>query len=531
MKTFFNIIFLPFSILFIHAQNNSMDYPDMANPKIIKIQALLNDEFVDYEELNQAYDAILKGNSMADKIHLFVFDLSHPKGPMLDYTFQYHDEILEILQSMDELPKSDFKTFAAALVYNRAAQLTYEEPEEKKNLLNQSFHSLLRLAEKGDERSVIPLAWASSELYSLDFKDEHLSEELIFALYNSYITMDVDINKLIHYLVDGLHYENNYGIPLSKEAEKEKALYKEISLKIIKNYLTQFPEATFYLLAELYNHSLLRRGFDQYSVRYQPELGKVLNELVESMKNETASDYQSMKRFDFLFRFFLDEQAQLRIEDFVKMFDNKEMAYDYFIGFLNEMANNDYKALDFLTIKPKWAVYFKQEIQSNWDETFPLVVRFSEEAPLLYTKTEIAVATIQKTMKITDELVNLMVKKSVDSGVALYILYNYKVFMEELMGEEAYRNHSQLKWELAKILLDFELSFLVMNKNHSPFILGMSNHFDHWTASEIATYQDDIEAYIYQYIVYYDKFVKDPSIESELIKSQWADILEKFGLL
>lgn len=116
------------------------------------------------------------------------------------------------------------------------------------------------------------MAWAATELYILDFKDDHLSEELILNAYNHYLTMGVDIKNLTRYLTDGLHYVNHYGLPLSKDEAQEKLRYKNITYKIIKNYLANYPEASSFLIYDFWTNSLLEKGFDTHKVRYDPEI-------------------------------------------------------------------------------------------------------------------------------------------------------------------------------------------------------------------------------------------------------------------
>lgn len=530
IKTWLTMGFVLLCISFSTAQEEeTFDHPDLDNPKIQKIEKILEAETWDWNELNKRYDDIYFGNNKLDKLHLFIFDLSHPKGPFGDYLVKYSKEVTPILQTADELPKTDYKDFVTAVIYNRVAKVTYKDPEQKTKHLNTSFHIFLNRALKGDNRSIIPLAWAATELYILDFKDDHLSEELILNAYNHYLTMGVDIKNLTRYLTDGLHYVNHYGLPLSEDEAQEKLRYKNITYKIIKNYLANYPEASSFLIYDFWTNSLLEKGFDTHKVRYDPEIGNSLNQLISEFNKESETEDVSIKSLNFLFRYFIDPEAKLRLEDYVKMFDSREMAYDHFTMFLDEISKHDYLPLDFLSVKPKWASFFKYEIDQNLNKMFPYVVRFSDEASMFYLNSKIETSTIKEVMKTANKITNAMVNRTIDTGVALYTLYQYRLFMIDLMKANYYQNDSELKWELAKIVLDFEMGYLAMNEIHSPFVLGISDHFDNWTPSEVQKYKEYVKITANNYITNYRKLVVE-SLESGIVENEFASILKKMGI-
>ena len=83
IKTWLTMGFVLLCISFSTAQEEeTFDHPDL---EIQKIEKILEAETWDWNELNKRYDDIYFGNNKLDKLHLFIFDLSHPKGPFGDY--------------------------------------------------------------------------------------------------------------------------------------------------------------------------------------------------------------------------------------------------------------------------------------------------------------------------------------------------------------------------------------------------------------------------------------------------------------
>src|SRR5690606_17420182 len=132
-----------------------------------------------------------------------------------------------------------------------------------------------------------------------------------------------------------------------------------------------------FLIYDFWTNSLLEQGFDTHKVRYDPEIGNSLNQLINEFNKESETEDVSIKSLNFLFRYFIDPEAKLRLEEYVKIFDSREMAYDHFTMFLDDISYRDYLPFDFLSVKPKWASFFKYEIDQILNKMFPYVVRFS----------------------------------------------------------------------------------------------------------------------------------------------------------
>lgn len=161
---------------------------------------------------------------------------------------------------------------------------------------------------------------------------------------------------------------------------------------------------------------------------------------------------------------------------------------------------------------------------------FPYVVRFSDEASMFYLNSKIETSTIKEVMKTANKITNAMVNHTIDTGVALYTLYQYRLFMIDLMKANYYQNDSELKWELAKIVLDFEMGYLAMNEIHSSFVLGISDHFDNWTPSEVQKYKEYLKISANSYITNYRKLVGE-SLESGIVEKEFASILKKKNMI
>lgn len=530
MKIYYTIVFLFWGLCVSFAQENTFDYPDLKNPKILEIQRIQDMQDPDYTRLKNQYDAIFNGENLEDKVHLFIFDLSNPKGSFADYRFEYSDQVQSILSGIDDLPQSDFKSFAAGLLYKRLADHTYQNPKEETDYLNKSFHTLLNLASRGDERSIIPLAKAASELYVLGFKDDHLSEKLILGLYSDYMSMVNDNSGLINYLIRGLYSENAFQVPLSDAEEKEKHKYKEIVSKIIKRYLIDFPDDNQYLIYQLWTNHLTNHSFTSIEIKYNPEIGKSISSLIDSFKDDETIDYNKIKSVDFIFQYFLEENTDLDLQDYIQLFSTKKEAFEVLITCLNEVSRSELIPFDLLTQKPKWVQVFQNEIEQDFNTVFPILVRYSDEYELVLNNKKLEISTIKKSVENFDKIKSFLFNDKVTGGYMLLRLYEYGKFMSAVIEQEAFKNNSDLKWEQARMLLDFEYIYLLTKTIHSPTILGISSVFDNWTSTEIEKHKKDIEEKLFDYLESYEE-VSELTMEGEIVKDELKKIAVKFNLI
>lgn len=530
MKIYYTIVCLFWGLCVSFAQENTFDYPDLKNPKILEIQRILDREDLDYERLKNQYDAIFNGEILEDKVHLFVFDLSNPRGSFADFRFVYGDQVQSILSGIDDLPQSDFKSFAAALLYKRLADYSYQDPNGKIDHLNKSFHTLLDLASRGDERSIIPLAKAASDLYVLGFEDAHLSEELILGLYSDYMSMVDDNSGLINYLIRGLYSENAFQVPLSDAEEEEKHKYKEIVSKIIKRFLTDFPDDNQYLIYQLWTNHLTNHSFASVEIEYNPAIGKSISSLIDSFKDDETIDYKKIKSVDFIFQYFLEENTSLDLKDYIQLFSNRKEAYETLVKCLKEVSRNELIPLDLLTQKPKWVHVFQDEIKQDINTVFPIVVRYSDEYEHIITDNKLDLLTVVKSVENFDKIKSFLFNDEVTGGYMLLRLYEYGKFMSAVMEQKSFKNNSDLKWEQARMLLDFEYIYLLTKTIHSPTILGISSVFDNWTSTEIEKHKKDVEEKLFDYLESYEE-VSELTMEGEIVKDELKKIAVKFDLI
>lgn len=533
MKYLSIFFYLLFCVSLGHAQsgkteNETFDYPDLKNPKIIEIKKIIEAEEVDYDRLIAQYDAIFEGSNIEDKVHLFVFDVSHPLGPVGDYVFKYSAQISPIFTAIDKLPESVFKTFAGAMIYKSAGSKVYKDPQEKTKYYNTAFHTLLNLASRGDDRSFIPLAQTASELYILGFKDEHLTEELILGVYSDYFSKLSKHQNLFSYLRKGLYYDNNFNVELSEAEKTAQERYKEISTKIFKNYLSDFPDADQYMLFQIWKSVFISSSFGTQTIQYNPEVGKSITQLVEGLKNDKTVNYKRLKSVDFLFRYLLDEKTTLNIQDYIALFASKKEAYDFLIDYLENISADI--SLEVLTQKPKWAATFRAEIEQDINKAFPYIVRYSGEYDLFLKNEKLEASTIQKSVDHFDFIKSLLFNKEIKGGYLLSRLYEYSRFMSKVLEQKHFQNNSDLKWLKAKMLLDFEYAHLLTKNIHSGGILGIGSAFNNWTPAEIEKYQPDVERKLVEYLEAFSK-VSKLTTEREIVRGEMEKIAMKFNLL
>ena len=513
----------------MHGATETFDYPDLKNPKIVKIQKILDAKEIDEYTLSKEYDAIFNGENLEDKLHLFVYDLSNPWGSYADFITKYSAQVTPVIEALNGLKESNFKTFAIAVLCKGVADRTMENMEEKTKYLSSAFHNFLHLVSRGDKRSYIPLAKTASELYVLGFKDEHLTENLILELYSNYFSALSKHEALFDYLRKGLFYENTYNITLS-EAEKTKHQnYKDISSKIIKRYLVNFPDKDQYIIHHLWKSHLLTNSFLGYRIEYNPEIGKSISNLIEGFKNDKNINYNRLKPVDFLFHYFLDEKTDLDIQDYIQFFNSKKEAYNFLMGYLEKVSEHEI-SMELLNRQPEWTKIFKSEIEQDISGAFPYVVRYSKNPEIFLTNPRMDVNTLQKSVENFNYIMSLLFNKEVRGGKSLYRLYQYSQLMAKALEQNLFKKNSKLKWDAARMLLDFEYAYLATNAIHSPTILGISETFDNWTSVEIKTHRKDIQKKLLDYLKIYEK-VSEKTTEGEIVKGELKKITTKFGLL
>ena len=68
--------------------------------------------------------------------------------------------------------------------------------------------------------------------------------------------------------------------------------------------MANYPEASSFLIYDFWTNSLLEKGFDTHKVRYDPEIGNSLNQLISEFNKESETEDVSIKSLNFLFRYF-----------------------------------------------------------------------------------------------------------------------------------------------------------------------------------------------------------------------------------
>lgn len=504
-------------------------YPDLKNPKIIALQKMLSAEQPDLAAVVQQSEEILNGTNMQDKIHLTTFELADPRWRIIDW-MSLAETMDQVYKAIMNLPESDYKTFATALLMNRVAQATYREPENKTKVLNHSFHAFLSLAYRGDVRSIIPLSWAASELHSLGFEDEHLTEEIIMMVYLDHYRILDDKKTLINYLRKGLYYENTFGVELTEE---EKSTYKrkeDLVAKILSEYLTEFPEDAESIIYSLWTDALVEWSFVKYRVYYEPETGKRLSQFVHRMKDHPKIDYKALQKTDFLFRYFLDAKSGLNLSDFIAMFPSREESFQALIAFFEKVSQEEHLPVDILSVHPKWVGTFSKEFHADVSRYFPYAVRYSEEFNPVLAKKQIPIAAIKKSIEKYDTFEDAASEPGATSTNTLLTVYHYFDFMKEVMKLNAYKKDAELKWALAKMALDFEYYYLRAKRVHSGTIIGIDDYFDNWTPEEIKTYQGYVGYRLNRYLEEFNKTAPS-TMEAGLVHDVVKKIAVQFDLL
>ncbi|GEM_PF-4015065 len=293
--------------------------------------------------------------------------------------------------------------------------------------------------------------------------------------------------------------------------------------------MVDFPDKDQYIIYHLWKSHLLSHSFIGYKIEFNPEIGKRISDLIESCKNEKAIDYNRLKSIDFLFHYFLDEGANLDIQDYIQLFNSKKEAYDSLIGYLETISDSEI-SMELLNRQPNWTEIFRSEIEQDINRSFPLIVRYSKEPEIFLTNNKIEVHTIQKSVENFDYIMSLLFNKEVRGGNSLYRLFQYSQLMAKVMEKSSLKNNSELKWETARMLLDFEYAYLRIKEIHSPTILGISATFENWTSAELKKHKKDINKKLLEYNKIYDK-VSEKTDEGEIVKLELNKIATKFGLL
>lgn len=511
------------------AQDEVAEYPDLKNPKIVKIQKLLRADPLDLEQIRKETNAILSGSNAEDRIHLVTLDLTNHSGQFIDW--QTHASTMgDVYKDIQNLPESDYKIFASALMMNRVARSLYKKDEEKTGYLNSTFHALLDLSYRGDTRSIGPLAWAASELYILNFKDEHLDEDIIRRAYLNYYIQLENKSNLINYLRKGVFYHDSFrGKPTEEEIARENR-YKNLSYKVLSALMVTFPEDGDDILHHLWADALAEWSFTRYEISYYPELGKNMTEFVKSLKDSAGVDYTKLEKTNFLFRFFLDKELGGDIQDFIKMHKNRNEAFETLTTFFNQVSEQPHKSVDVLTVRPQWAHAFRDEIKSDLNKNFPYVVRYSDEIDRFFEVLKIDAATLKKTIDSYDAIERVASEQTFPGVEELLSVYRYFDFFKEAMKFNKYRPDEELKWELAKMALDFEYYYLRVKQIHSPSIIGIGDYFKDWTATQLAARKAEVETKILRYLKQFNRLAGD-SMEYEIVMDTLKSLSKKLGLL
>lgn len=529
-QSFLFIAFLVSVVASGYAKYANSEMPDLKNPKIIKLQKILNADDVDIDALRQEYEAILNGKSIEDKLHLFTFDQSNPKATFVDWS-SFTDQGNAILDALSDLPESDYKDFASGITFFRMARNSVKDDKTKKENLDAAFHFFLKISDKGEARVTTRLAWCASELYRLGVEDEHLTEDLIIKAYQAHYALNQKNEELIHYLRKGLYYENIYKIKFSAEEIKQQARYKKISTLILTQLLIDFPNRSEDLIYGLWLDHLVQSSFGTKEIKYYPNTAMAVSEFVNSTSAVKGINYNQIKSVDILFQYFLDNEHQFDLPVFLKLNNNnKNEAFKKLMAFFDKVSSHPYIPIDILNVRPQWVRDFEKQVNDNIEKAFPYTMKYSQEAGLVKVDGKVSAGMVKSSVSNFDKIKAMKENENISEGDALYGMYKLKSNMEDIMYYESLSNISDLKWECARMVLDFELAYLDAKDIHSPTILKVSEVFENFTKADINRYREEVTEWLSEYLDIYN-IVADDSLEALVVMNELKKVANLFGLL
>lgn len=515
------VFFFFFSILF--GQGNQSVLADMQNTKIKEIHRIHSQEKIDYSKLKNQYEAILEGNNVEDKVHLFTYESTNP-NKLINW-MNYAPQLDQIGGFIEDMPDSEYATFAKTMVYFSIAKRLYKENDKKKQYLNFVLHSLLNFVENETDRVVEPFAWTNAELFAIGFVDDHLTEELLLESFR-YLWELSTSNKetLISYLRANLYYENVFRIELSSEEKEEYRKRTEISTKIIHHLLQEFPADAPKIAFLLWEDSLVEYSFTRYEVRFKKGFADAFAD-VWAQSSIAKADKNKVLGIDFLFRYFIERDRSLNLKSFVQLHTTKKQAYDQLMYFIKTLNQNEYLPLDALGVRPEWALFFQDELMANYSTDALYALRFSSDYEYLLSKS--TPKDFDQLSEVYQTLQQLGNQESVDLKNTLIFSFDMMNLFEDALKYPHLKNNSNLKKYYADSVLDFEILYLLNKNIHSPTIIYIGSAFENWTKEEKKAYEETLLSKLNQYLIYYKK-VAEYSDESFLVLEELEKLVDEF---
>lgn len=503
-------------------------HPDLDNPKVQQAIKLIEAE--DYDGAKAHYEKVFQSKNRNDIKDLFIYDMSRiGTGRIMDLLFnaKYEDQINEAVKDIMGLGDSPSEKFQKSLVYTLAGLSTYQDPEKAKGYLNSPFHVFLQLATEGWVRPIPLLRRTATELYKMDFKDDHLDMDVILATFDYEINNNGYTPSIIGELADGFYDDDgNFGLPPTADEEKETKKYLEISKAVTYSLLANDPDNTQPLMTELWERSLSRSSFSTRIYKFRSEYAESLSDFISELEDDENIKHGDIKIVEIIYNSFFNEDSEYTVDDLIKVTGDKETAYNTLTSFLN--YKKDYFNMDLMGVNPKWVNTFKDFIVKN-PEQLSLAIRYGDEMDILLADKRINVELLEKSLDFVPETLNLMSiivqdDKMSENGLALYALYNLAHKMDEIRKHESFKKNKNIKYLQAKAWMTFELTYLKDRGIHSPTIIGLADIFDDWNQGDMDFSSEDVEIFLSEYL---DTYTESPTADASMEKAIIIDVLKE----
>lgn len=533
MKTiklfFITFLLLQSTAMFGQEQESTPEvHPDLDNPKVQQAIKLIEAE--DYDGAKAHYEKVFQSKNRNDIKDLFIYDMSRiGTGRIMDLLFnaKYEDQINEAVKDIMGLGDSPSEKFQKSLVYTLAGLSTYQDPEKAKGYLNSPFHVFLQLATEGWVRPIPLLRRTATELYKMDFKDDHLDMDVILATFDYEINNNGYTPSIIGELADGFYDDDgNFGLPPTADEEKETKKYLEISKAVTYSLLANDPDNTQPLMTELWEKSLSRSSFSTRIYKFRSEYAESLSDFISELEDDENIKHGDIKIVEIIYNSFFNEDSEYTVDDLIKVTGDKETAYNTLTSFLN--YKKDYFNMDLMGVNPKWVNTFKDFIVKN-PEQLSLAIRYGDEMDILLADKRINVELLEKSLDFVPETLNLMSiivqdDKMSENGLALYALYNLAHKMDEIRKHESFKKNKNIKYLQAKAWMTFELTYLKDRGIHSPTIIGLADIFDDWNQGDMDFSSEDVEIFLSEYL---DTYTESPTADASMEKAIIIDVLKE----
>ncbi len=512
-------------------------HPDLDNPKVQEAIKLIEEE--DYDGARAYYEKVFQSKNRNDIKDLFIYDMSRiGTGRIMDLLFnaEYSDQINEAVKDIMAQGDSPSEKFQKSLVYTLAGLSTYQNPEEAKGYLNSPFHVFLQLAtQEGWIRPIPLLRRTATELYKMDFEDDHLDMDIILVTFDHEINNNGYTPSIIGELANGFFDDDsNFGLTPTADEEKETKNYLDISKAVTYSLLANDPDNTLPLMIELWERSLSRSSFDTRIYKFRSEYAESLSDFISELEVDENIKHDDIKVAEILYNSFFNEDSEYTPDDLIGLLGNKEAAYNMLTEFIN--YKKDYFNMDLMNLNPKWVNTFKDFIVKK-PEDLSLAIRYGDEMSVLLTDKRVNVELLEKSLDFVPETLNTMSiivhdDKINENGLAFYTLYNLANKMDEIREHESFKKNKKIKYLQAKAWMTFELTYLKDRGIHSPSVIGLADIFDDWNQGDIDFSSKEVEAFLSEYLdIYTESPMADASMEKVIIMDVLKDVATRFELI